>query len=381
MAHPIFKQVTIIGIGLIGGSLGLALCGRNLARQVIGVDPDPENRRLAEERGAAHLLTDAAGEAVRGAELVVLATPVGSIPAVLAEITPHLRPGTVVTDVGSVKKAVVDRAAAAMPSGVFFVGGHPMAGSERSGMAGADPYLFENAYYIITPAPEVPEEALQRVYALATGVGARVVRMNAEEHDRAVAAVSHLPHLTAAALVNTLAALPAREKFLPLAAGGFRDTTRVAAGNAAVWRDIFLTNRQAVLDVLAVFHRQVMLLEEAVAAEDMRTITALLEQAGRVRRSLPARARGYLPPLFELVVTVPDRPGMIAEVAGPPGRAGINIADIEILRVREGEGGTIRLAFATENERDQAAAILKQNGIQVLTGQTGESTENGVIEL
>ncbi|OAT86415.1 prephenate dehydrogenase [Desulfotomaculum copahuensis] len=359
-----FEKVSIIGVGLIGGSLGMALCGRKLARRVTGADPDPENRRLALERGAVHQVCADPGEAVRGAELVVLATPVGCTMTVLAEILPRLEPGTVVTDVGSVKASIAARAAAMMPDGVWFVGGHPMAGSEQTGCAGADPFLFENAYYIITPARDVPEAVLKRMQALIAGVGARMVRMHPEEHDRAVAAVSHLPHLIAATLVNTLAILPDRDDFLPLAAGGFRDTTRVAASGAAMWRDIFLANRRAVLDVLAVFRRQLQALEDAVGAGDGPAIADLLERARQVRHSLPARARGYLPALFELVATVPDRPGMIADLAAPLGRAGINITDIEILRVREGEGGTIRLAFATEEDRDAAVAVLKKEGIQ-----------------
>ncbi len=361
-----FNQVTIIGVGLIGGSLGLALCRRSLARRVVGVDRNPENLRLAREAGAVHESTFDLAEGVAGSELVILATPVGETPAVLAGLKPHLLPGTVVTDVGSTKAAVCTGAAEMMPPGSWFVGGHPMAGSEYSGMAGADPYLFENAFYIITPLPETPRAALERVRALACGVGAKVVEMTPEEHDRAVAAVSHLPHLVAVALVNTLVDLPGGEEFLPLAAGGFRDTTRVAAGNPLMWRDIFLSNTRAVTEALAVFRSQLNRLEEVIKNGTGERVLTLLEQACQVRKKIPARMRGYLGAMYEIVVAVPDRPGMIAQIAGRLGDAGINISDIEILRVREGEGGSIRLAFATVNEQDEAVNILRQAGYQVV---------------
>lgn len=361
-----FNQVTIIGVGLMGGSLGLALRRRSLARRVVGVDKNPENLRLARESGAVHEASFDAAEAVSGSELVILATPVGETLAVLTRLKAHLSPGTVVTDVGSTKAVVCTRAAEIMPPKAWFVGGHPMAGSEYTGMAGADPYLFENAFYIITPLPDTPPPALERVRSLAAGVGAKIVEMTPAEHDRAVAAVSHLPHLVAVALVNTLVDLPGGEGFLPLGAGGFRDTTRVAASNPPMWRDIFLSNTKAVSEVLAVFRRELDQLEEVIKKGEGEKILGLLERASQIRKKIPARMRGYLGAMYEIVVGVPDRPGMIAKIAGLLGEAGINIGDIEIIRVREGEGGSIRLAFATATEQDEAANILRQAGYQVV---------------
>ncbi|MBE3588722.1 MAG: prephenate dehydrogenase [Thermoanaerobacteraceae bacterium] len=361
------EQITIIGVGLMGGSLGLAICRRGLARRVMGVDPDAENRRLALEAGAVHRTAPRINrDILAGAEMIILATPVGQVTAVLEEMRPHLSPGTVVTDVGSTKARVCARAAEIMPPGTWFVGGHPMAGSEYSGMAGADPYLFENAYYILTPPADTPGEVVERVEQLVAGVGARVVRMTPEEHDRAVAAVSHLPHLAAAALVNTLMNLPEGESFVPLAAGGFRDTTRIAGGNPLMWRDIFLSNQGAVLESIKVFREQLDRLEGMIAAGDGEGIRALLEEARTFRRAMRDGTRGYLPVMYEIVAAVPDRPGMIAGLARGLGDQGINICDIEILRVREGEGGSIRLAFATEKEQEQAAVILRQAGYQVV---------------
>lgn len=361
-----FGQVTIVGVGLIGGSLGLALRRRSLAQKVVGVDKNPENLRLAFEAGAIDGIAPDLEEGVAGAEVVVLATPVMETLDLLWALEKCLSPGTVVTDVGSTKAAICRCAAEAIPPHSWFIGGHPMTGSEQAGMPGADPYLFENAYYILTPLPATPLGALEKVRALAEGVGARVVEMEPEQHDAAVAFISHLPHLVAVALANVLAEVPQGESYLSLAAGGFRDTTRVASGNPLIWRDIFLSNSRAVLEALAFFRLQLKRLEEAVRDGKGGEILHLLEKAKQLRDTLPARTRGYLPSMHEIVVAVPDRPGMLARVTGRLGRAGINIADIEILRVREGEGGSIRLAFATPAEQEKAVNILRGAGYQVV---------------
>ena len=360
--------MVIVGVGLIGGSLGLSLIGRSLASTVVGVGRNPENLRLAVECGAIHEAAENLAAAVAGADLVVLAAHVGAVNGLLKEMLPSLTEGTVVTDVSSVKVKIVRFAAELMPPGVFFVGGHPMAGSEQQGVKGADPYLFENAYYILTPLPNTPRFACDRVKNMAEGVGARVVEMAPEEHDRAVAAVSHLPHLTAVALVRTLVSLSDGEKFLPLAAGGFRDSTRIAQSNPLMWRDIFLSNSDMLLDMCGSFRRQLELLENAVAAGDGQRILDLLEEAREVRRHAPAKTKGYLPALYPIMVSVPDRPGAIADLAAQLGAAGINIADIEILRVREGVGGSVRVAFAAEDEQNLAVEELRKRGMQVVKG-------------
>jgi prephenate dehydrogenase len=203
---------------------------------------------------------------------------------------------------------------------------------------------------------------------MAEGVGARVIEMTPEEHDRAVAALSHLPHLTAVALVRSLASLSDGEKFLPLAAGGFRDSTRIAQSNPLMWRDIFLSNSDMLLNVCRVFRQQLELLENAVTAGDGQRILDLLEEARQVRRQVPAKTKGYLPVLYQILISVPDRPGVIGDLAVQLGNAGINIADIEILRVREGVGGSVRIAFATEKEQNSAVEELRRKGMQVVKG-------------
>lgn len=359
---PDFKRAAIIGVGLIGGSLGMSLCSRGLAEEVVGAGSRVENLRLAVELGAVNRYAGSPAEGVAGADLVIIATPVSATLQVLREIKPHLLPGAVVTDVGSTKAEIVRAAEEMLPPGVSFVGGHPMAGSEHNGVGGADPYLFENAFYLITPTANTKKEALERVKKLVVGVGAKFVEIDPDRHDLAVAAVSHLPHLLAAALVNTVARMPESDSVLPFAAGGFRDTTRIAAGSPLMWRDIFASNREQVLKMIRDFRAELDFFERCLQDGNMDSIHSDLEAARAARTALPAKTRGYLPTLYEIILTVPDQPGIIAGFTVCLAESGVNITEIEILRVREGEGGTIRVGFATEQEQENAIRVLREKG-------------------
>jgi len=365
--RPLFRRAAVIGVGLIGGSLALAMKERGLAGLVAGHDHDPAAMREALALGIVDAAADSPVAAAAGADLVVVATPVGETVDVLRSVAPHLETGTLVTDVGSTKAATVEGAARLVPGG-WFVGGHPMAGSEREGPAAADPYLFENAYYLLTPTRETNPAALAAARNLIRALGARAVLVDPAEHDRLVALISHLPHLVAAALVNTAAA---GEDALPLAAGGFRDTTRIASGPPAVWRDIFLSNRAAVGEALTVFREQLDRLARAVAEGDGDTITEMLTRARTIRAGLPAHGRDYLPLQHEVLVTVADRPGSIALVSDILYQAGLNITDIEIMRVREDGGGTMRLGLESREALEQAAALLQSRGIRVRKARNG----------
>ena len=360
-----FNKITVIGVGLIGGSMGLALCDKLADVKITGVDLDRENLRLALELGAVNEITPSLEDGVKGADLVILAAPVAQSVNLLERLVPYLSSGTIVTDVGSTKAEIISRAEAVLPEDIYFVGGHPMAGSEISGVQGADRYLFENAYYLLARTQRTDAGALKKVKYMVNLLGARVVEIDPEEHDQAVAVISHLPHLIASTLVNTLASLPNWESILPLAAGGFKDTTRIAMSNPVMWRDIFLSNRAKVLEVLSDFNKQLNKFSDAVANSDGAKIMSLMEDAGRVRAAVPAKSKGYFPSLHEIVVTIPDRPGMIADVSGYLGKAAVNIADIEILRVREGQEGTIRLAFTDEKRQEAALQVLLEQGFVV----------------
>ncbi len=363
---PLFKRVAIIGVGLIGGSLGMAILSRKLAGRVIGADIDPASLELALEAEAIHEGAADPETAVAGADLIMICTPVGNIVEIIKKIAPLLELGCIVTDVGSTKARIVGEAEKLIPAGTSFIGGHPMTGSEMTGVRGADRYLFENAVYILTPTGQTKQDAVKKLRRLVDALGAKVIEKHPAEHDLIVAAVSHLPHFVATTLVNTAGEIEKEHQgLLMLAAGGFRDTTRVAAGNPLMWRDICLTNKENILKVMDRFKEVLDKTYRMIADCDYQGLADGFTRARELRRNIPSKLRGYLPLVHEIVVTVPDRPGVIATVAGYLGNAGINISDIEILRVREGEGGTIRLAFGSEEEQAEAVKVLRQHGIIV----------------
>ncbi|MBX3027467.1 prephenate dehydrogenase/arogenate dehydrogenase family protein [bacterium] len=276
-----FERAAIVGVGLIGGSLALAARAAGLIGEVVGIGRGEANLAVARARGICdRTLRDPAG--LGPVDLVVLAVPVRSTAAVARSLLPHLRPGTLVTDVGSVKGEVVAQCEAVLPADRPFVGGHPIAGSERAGAAAADAALFRGAPCILTPSPRTDAAALARVRGLWEGVGARVQTMTPAAHDRALAWVSHLPHVVAYALVGALAA--ADGGMAAFAGGSWRDATRVAASPAELWRDILLANAEAVLAATDAFSAAVARLRAAVAAGDERALQALLEAAVAARR-------------------------------------------------------------------------------------------------
>lgn len=339
----------------------MALSERKLAGYIYGVDLNQENLALALAAGAVHQAA-ALPEAVSHADLIVLAAPVGATPSLLKDIKQFLKPDAVVTDVGSTKKSVVEQAGELI--GGRFVGGHPMTGAETAGFSGADSYLFENAFYLLTPTSETDAGAVDTVRRLVQAIGAVVLEMSPQEHDMVTAAISHLPHFMAVSLVAAVSGMPVGDKAMLLAAGGFRDTTRIAAGSPTMWRDIFLSNGDQVLWTLDYMRSAMDELESALRRQDAEKIMHILSGASNVRKKLPLRPKGYLPHIYEIVVTVPDRPGIIAGLAGMLGDAGINIAEIEILRAREGYGGTIRVGFATAGEQDRAMELFQAKGIK-----------------
>lgn len=240
-----FTRIAIVGLGLIGGSMGLALHKENAATEITGYDLGRGVSTHAQKIGAIDQAYDALADAVRGAELVILATPVGAMHALLQDIAPYISPDTVVTDVASTKTQVIHWADELLGTNQF-VGGHPMTGKEVSGVEAADATLFQNRVYCITPTEHTSEAALQKVITLAEMVGTRVRFLTPEQHDEQVAGVSHLPFLASIALVNTASA---NENWGPtsrLAASGFRDMSRLAAGNPEMYRDICLTNAPAI---------------------------------------------------------------------------------------------------------------------------------------
>jgi prephenate dehydrogenase len=239
-------RLSILGVGLLGGSIGLALRAAASDYEIVGYGHRPETLERARQVGAIDRGETELGRAVEGADLVILCTPVGRFREILTGLAASLKPGAVVTDVGSTKASVVAEAARILPAGVSFVGSHPMAGSEKRGVEFARADLFRNALCILTPTDQTPTEAVERVDAFWRELGMRTCRMSPADHDAALAEVSHLPHALAAALVTMQS-----DEAMALAGKGFLDTTRVAGGDGALWRDIFVDNAANVRAALA----------------------------------------------------------------------------------------------------------------------------------
>lgn len=247
-------RLTVIGVGLIGGSLAMALKRAGLVGEVVGVGRGRGNLQAALDRGVIDRFTHDVGEGVADADLVFLATPVQTLAQVAAEALRHMKPGAILTDGGSVKKIVIEQIEPLLRSGVHFVPGHPIAGTEQSGSAAAFASLYEGRRCILTPTEKTDPAALDLVKKVWQATGSEVVLMDAEKHDRVLAAVSHLPHMVAYALVNTVSCEDRfGENILNYSAGGFRDFTRIASSDPTMWRDIALTNREALLEVVGYF--------------------------------------------------------------------------------------------------------------------------------
>lgn len=285
--EPYFKKLTIIGVGLIGGSLAMALRKKGMVGEIVGVGRSVSNLELAVKLDVIDKFTTDAAAGVLGADLVVIATPVASVPDVVKKIAASLKQGAIVTDVGSVKKSIVKEAEKMLPSGVYFVGGHPVAGTEESGVGAAFPALFETRKCILTPTAKTDKEALKKVKEIWEAAGSEVIVMDAEKHDCILAAVSHLPHVIAYSLVNTVDDVrDFEESILNYSAGGFRDFTRIASSSPEMWRDICLLNRRAILDMIDRFEEKLSALKKSIEAEEGKNLLNAFRNAKDARDSI-----------------------------------------------------------------------------------------------
>ena len=290
VTDPVFARVAIIGLGLIGASMALAARRGGRVGDVVAYDASASVRARVAELGLADRVAATAQEAVRGADHVVLCVPVGAIGTVAAEIGPHLAPGAVLSDVGSVKGAVVAAVTPHLPAGVSFVPAHPVAGTEFSGPDAGFAALFENRWCILTPCPASTEDGVARVRALWESFGARVDTMTPHHHDLVLAITSHVPHLIAYNIVGTAADLESvtDSEVIKFSAGGFRDFTRIAASDPTMWRDVFLNNREAVLEMLGRFLEDLSALQRMVRFGDGDGLFDLFTRTRAIRRSIVA---------------------------------------------------------------------------------------------
>ena len=344
--------------------MGLGLKRAGYSGKVVGVSR-PETIEQALELGVidAGWSYDEMELALSGADLIFICTPIQRILRLFEEVGRCADPGTLVTDVGSTKRSIMAKAASCLRRDLYFIGGHPMAGSEKAGVSAADPFLFQNAIYILTAASNVPRGHFTAFVELLEQVGARVLELPADTHDQVVAAISHLPQIMATSLVEMVGEMNEEEGFfLPLAAGGFRDLTRIASSSyAPMWRDICRTNAD---QIRAMIDRYIAVLEDVRDRIEEESLHRDFSYAREIRAKIPMDAKGFIHTLFEILVVAEDRQGVIAEIAAALAGERININDIEVMKVREGEGGTIRLGFDSEDACERAMEILSGLGYQ-----------------
>lgn len=364
MSEP--ARIAVLGVGLIGGSIGLA-ARRRLGAEVAGFGRSPERLARAVELGALDRAADSLEEACEDADLVFCCGPVASLPGQGRAALAACGPEAVVTDVGSTKGELV----AALGDDERFIGGHPLAGAETAGVENARADLFEGARWYLTPTERSSGLLYDRLQRTVTGLGARPQAIDPQSHDRLMATVSHLPHVVANALASEAAeALTRDSERLPEVGPSFRDTTRVAGSNPAIWADIFASNRDAVADSVEAVARRLDAAAELIRGGDREAVTAWHAAAGEDRRRL-LESELAAGPLHELRIVVANSPGTIAELALALGEAGVNIEDMALYPAPDMTSGAVTLWVAGAGQAEKAAALVRGLGHTVTVLGTG----------
>ncbi|WP_335869713.1 prephenate dehydrogenase [Bacillus sp. 2205SS5-2] len=356
------KTVLIIGVGLIGGSLAKNIKHTYPTCRVMGFDAQQKDAELAVALG----IIDEVAETIEGsaveADLIILATPViqtKQIIEILSQLS--LKSDVIITDTGSTKKQILEKAILLKSKGFTFIGGHPMAGSHKTGVTAAKKVLFENAFYILIQDEE-NSTAIQTIQHWLKGTKAQFVLTTAQEHDYVTGVISHFPHLIASALVR-LAASESEHSLLTrrFAAGGFRDITRIASSSPTMWKEITLENKQVLLTLIENWKQEMNLLSDLIQQENNEEILAFFQSAKEYRDELPQSTKGAIPAYYDLYIDVPDYPGIISEITGYLADERISLTNIRIVETREDIFGILVISFQNERDRQKASACIQGN--------------------
>lgn len=355
-----------IGLGLIGGSIAKALKKYSADIRIIAFDVNREALALAAEQGVADAAVTVIDETFSQCDYIFLCAPVKRNDENLAAVRKFMKPGCLLTDVGSVKTGIHT---AVREAGLesCFIGGHPMAGSERVGFLNSRASLLENAYYILTPAPAVPAGMLDAFRNLVSGMRAIPLVMDCQKHDYVTAAISHLPHVIAATLVNLVRESDSQDGIMRMvAAGGFKDITRIASSQAGMWQQICLSNGANISALLSDYICMLTKFQEALDAADPEPLYAQFEEARIYRDSFINASCGPIKRSYGISVEIADRSGALAHIAALLARQEISIKNIGITHNREGDDGVLKVEFYEENAMEQAVEILKESGYETM---------------
>lgn len=357
------NKFSIIGLGLIGGSLAKALHNRLDACDITAIDSNSESIRQALRDGVIARGFDTMNEFVWSSDVVFICTPVKYIHQHLETLAANVKPDCIVTDVGSTKAETIHYVNS-MKKSLDFIGGHPMAGMEKAGYLASIPHLFENAYYILTPSKHTKKSSLAYMKDLVKHIGGIPITLDAHLHDKITAGISHVPHIIASALVNLVREMDPDTggKMQLLAAGGFKDITRIASSNPEVWESIILSNKKEAENILDLYIQILRDIKKHIRDCDSRNIYDFFEAARDYRDSFAADKRSLIPPLFEIIIDVVDKPGIIGEIATILGENGINIKNINVSNSREFEQGCLRITLPDSESTKKALRLLLASG-------------------
>ncbi|WP_345239061.1 prephenate dehydrogenase [Pontibacillus salipaludis] len=362
------EQTTIfvVGLGLIGGSIALNL-QNNTNVTIIGFDGNDRAIDYSLENNIIDQRANSFEDGVLQADIVFLATPTSITRSYIHKLDDmELNKEVLVTDVCSVKKPVMDMAQSLTNQQIVFVGGHPMAGSHKNGIEAAKAHLFENAYYLFIPGINANEKHISMLEQLLHSTRSYFVTVDVEAHDQMTGVISHFPHLIASALVHQARSWHSTHPFLhELAAGGFRDITRIASSHPKMWNDIFFQNRETMISLLTDWIHEMNHLKSLVETLEHDELHTYLEQAKQYRDGLPVKQKGAIPSFYDVYVDIHDQPGALSEVTHIVAQETISIVNIQILEIREGITGALRLSFQTEKDQKRAKILLQSNGYEV----------------
>ncbi len=361
------KNITVIGLGLIGGSLALSLKNLDSNFKITGFDSSLDSMNIARYRRIIDHVAKDIKSAVQEADLVIIATPVGEIKKVAQQIKGSLKKSAIITDVGSAKKKIVESMNRILPENVVFIGGHPMAGSENEGILSATPDLFRNAFYVLTPTDRTITKPLMALHSLFTRMGSKVISISPEEHDRIVALISHMPHVLSSNLVDYIDDQQQILKNLfKLCAGGFRDMTRIAASNPGMWLDITMENKEEIISVIEGYIGYLQKFKQSLKQDDAQFVESHYIKAKKARMNLPKYVDKDISNLFEIRIAIPDKPGVLSDITLALSSNAINIEDISIFHSTEYSGGGIlKILVQGENAGNIAKEAITHKGYEV----------------
>lgn len=352
------QTILVVGLGLIGSSLSICLKQEHPKIRLLGWDQHEPTRTIAKKTKLVDALPEDFDSGAKEADVILLAVPIQTAIAYLEHLAQlPLKADLIVTDAGSTKQAIMS-CAEKLP--FTFIGGHPMAGSHKSGIRAANGDLFENAYYILTPR-KGQERQTAVLKELLKGTRAKYVELSAAEHDKITGMLSHLPHIIAAGLVNQSDSFSQdHPRAKQLAAGGFRDITRIASSDPKMWADILISNQRELLPLMAQWQKEMTQVQQWIRTADYQAIYDFFDHAKDTRDRLPVHENGAIPAFHDLLVDVPDKPGIIATVMGILGDAGISIINLKIQETREDIMGILQISFKTTKDLSAAKTILEK---------------------